>query len=207
MIYRAMATPFNGASLVHPTPRPPGNVPYLLDNIWEWLRPEGYPSRRFSAFASPDPQQAILSAGGPPAQAWSIELLDGQRAGQIVGGDDRCDARHHKDWGELKRLILKPLAAWIGSEAAGASPEAALFLPCATKAQVQNAFDSSRLLNADVLREIVEKLTFWRDVALFGPTDEPPDHIGEIFFEGQYRLVDMIPTEPVVLPKCVPPSA
>jgi hypothetical protein len=48
------------------TMRPPGNVPYVVDNLWEWKRPKGYPNRRCSVFANPDPETAGKSgaAGG-----------------------------------------------------------------------------------------------------------------------------------------------
>jgi len=47
----------------HDTRRPPGNVPYVVDNLWEWVRPETYPDRRKSKFASPKAEQALRSAG------------------------------------------------------------------------------------------------------------------------------------------------
>jgi len=39
-------------------PRPPVSVPNLVDNLWEWARPEHFPSRRFAIFASPSPESA-----------------------------------------------------------------------------------------------------------------------------------------------------
>jgi hypothetical protein len=44
------------------TRRPPSNVPYIVDNLWEWKRPEGYPNRRYSVFCSPSPEIARESA-------------------------------------------------------------------------------------------------------------------------------------------------
>ena len=62
-IYRATknADP-SKISTPYPTRRQPGNVPYLVDNLWAWTRPEGYPDRRQSAYASPTPEQAKASA-------------------------------------------------------------------------------------------------------------------------------------------------
>lgn len=37
----------------HATVRPPGNIPYVVVNLWEWKRPLAFPNRRFSAFDSP----------------------------------------------------------------------------------------------------------------------------------------------------------
>ena len=39
-------------------PRPPVSVPNVVDNLWEWARPERFPSRRFAVFASPSPELA-----------------------------------------------------------------------------------------------------------------------------------------------------
>ena len=41
--------------------RLPVNVPYVVDNLWEHLRPGSMPSRRHSVYASPTPQQALAS--------------------------------------------------------------------------------------------------------------------------------------------------
>lgn len=46
------------------TRRTPGNVPYLVDNLWEYLRSENFPSRRHAVYASPTPELALANATG-----------------------------------------------------------------------------------------------------------------------------------------------
>jgi len=40
------------------TIRIPSSVPYVVDNLWEWLRPVGMPSLRHAVYASPAPELA-----------------------------------------------------------------------------------------------------------------------------------------------------
>lgn len=43
------------------TKRVPNNVPHIIDNLWEMFRTEEFPSRRFSAYASPTPAPLAIS--------------------------------------------------------------------------------------------------------------------------------------------------
>lgn len=55
-IFRCVKGSIAEAMALHPyqrTMRPPGNVPYVVDNLWEWKRPERCADRRRSAFGSP----------------------------------------------------------------------------------------------------------------------------------------------------------
>ena len=80
MIYRVARKTDDSIIPAATTSRPPGNVPYYVDNIWEWLRPEGAPSRRKAAFASPTPELAAAGAQGNVADAWCVELVEAQFA-------------------------------------------------------------------------------------------------------------------------------
>lgn len=106
------------------TRRPPSNVPYVVDNLWEWARPdrpEAYPDRRKSKFASPKPDQALrsadlledclassdvskenLRADGLPEecleQVFRVEFVGDPVIAQLPGVDD---AKNHPD---CKRL-------------------------------------------------------------------------------------------------------
>lgn len=44
------------------TTRIPGNIPYVVDNLWEWLRPEQMPSLRHAVYASPTAELALNNA-------------------------------------------------------------------------------------------------------------------------------------------------
>jgi hypothetical protein len=171
------------------TPRAPGNVPFHVDNIWEWLRPENYPSRRVSAFASPKPGQAADSAGCRLDQVYEVELLDNQPFCQIVTGTQPEDAKYHPDIGRMKQSIMRALPQeWFALPIAGRGPEAALFLPCLTRDETETLMAETRLLKPDLIRAAC---TFWDDIRLFEPGQVHDVTLpgGEIFFQGNYRLL------------------
>lgn len=192
MIYRA-TTDLEPRDITPPTTlRVPRNVPYLIDNLWEWLRPEDFPSRRQSAFASPSPQAALATLDNAEARVWTVAFLDDQPACQIVSGGDPSDARYHPDIERLSRLVILRLnaAGWLGAPTAAMSPAAALFLPIANPDLVELALAEAALFGPGFREEVRRLSTFWRDCRLFTPQhDGPPPHpCGEIFFSGRYRL-------------------
>jgi hypothetical protein len=172
------------------TSRAPGNVPYFVDNIWEWLRPDHMPSRRRASFASPEPELAALGAGGSVADAYQVELLDRQPAVQIVRDPRPEDARFHSDVARLKTLVLRQQLekSWYDLPATERLAEATLFLPCATASEIEEAIRTSQFLNAS---EIQASSTFWSDVDLFAADEKPPHPRGEIFFAGAYRITPL----------------
>ena len=68
------------------TMRPPGNVPYIVDNLWEWKRPKGYPNRRYSVFASPKP--SLASASGP--EGGTVYRVEFEGKYKLCQGDRLC---------------------------------------------------------------------------------------------------------------------
>jgi len=148
----------------------------------------GAPSRRRAAFASPTPQLAAAGALGDVADAWRVELVDGQPAYQIVGGNDPHDAKHHADIARLKRLIIGELCrcACFDLPFSEREPELDLFVPCVSQADMREIFEASTRLDAETL---TAACTFWSEVEMFDPRQDPPHPTGEIFFEGAYRLV------------------
>ena len=75
------------------TKRAPSNVPYVVDNIWEWLRPDNMPTRRLTVCASPFKELALK-------YATSNDLLCSIRfAGQanVVQISQYQDAKLHPD--------------------------------------------------------------------------------------------------------------
>jgi len=187
MIYRVTKNVGDGTFSPATTSRAPGNVPYYVDNIWEWLRPEGVASRRRAAFASPTPELAASGAQGDVADAWQVELVDAQHAYQIVKGEYPHDARYHADIGRLKRLIIKQLSksSWLDLPLSEREPEVDLFVPCLSKSDTHKILEASNRIDAE---EIRAACTFWEDVEMFGALQVPPHPTGEIFFEGAYRL-------------------
>ena len=188
MIYRVARNADNSIIPAAITSRPPGNVPYYVDNIWEWLRPEGAPSRRKAAFASPTPELAAAGAQGNVADAWCVELVEAQFAYQITKCEHPHDAKYHPDIARLKGLIIRALRAnsWFDLPLSQRKPELDLFAPCLSKSDVQDILEASTKLEAE---QVKSASTFWQDVEIFDPMNAPPHPTGEIFFEGAYRLV------------------
>jgi hypothetical protein len=165
-------------------------VPFYVDNIWEWLRPENYPSRRFSAFASPKPEQAAESASCRLDQVYGVKLLDNQPFCQLVAGTQPEDAKFHADIGRLKQAVIRAFPyEWFAQPVAERGSDAALFLPCITRDEMELLMRVSPILKPDLIRSAC---TFWDDVRLFEP-DRVRDIMhpsGEIFFQGRYRLIE-----------------
>lgn len=188
MIYRVARNVGDGSYGPATTSRAPGNVPYYVDNIWEWLRPDNAPSRRRAAFASPTPELAAAGAQGDVADAWRVELVDGQSAYQIIRGQNPHDAKYHADIARLKSLIIGDLrhCSWFDLPLSERRPELDLFVPCVSQVDVRAIVESSTRLDLEMLKAAC---TFWSDVEEFDPRQGPPHPTGEIFFDGAYRLV------------------
>ncbi|MBM9536745.1 hypothetical protein [Desulfobulbus alkaliphilus] len=75
------------------TMRPPGNVPYIVDNLWEWQRPLTFPCRRFSAYASPTPELALQS-GPKNGKVFRLEFLDLPKIAHLKG---YADSKYHPE--------------------------------------------------------------------------------------------------------------
>lgn len=188
MIYRATPSAPRAQVTAKPTIRAPGNVPYLVDNLWEWLRPAEFPSRRTAAFASPSEELARMSQASPQCFVSRVILPEGWPVAQLVGGADRHDVKNHADVTGLRKIIMEQLGSdWLALPVQERGPEATLFTPCLRAQEVEDVIRNSTSLKADDLKSVS---TFWKDVAL---TSYPSitDEIGEIFFEvpaDGYRL-------------------
>jgi hypothetical protein len=104
-IYRSVeAKPDTTTKLRMPktTMRPPGNVHYVVDNLWEWKRPENYPNRRHSVFASPTPELALKAAKG--GTVYTVEFNGRCNLCQVRGHDD---SKEHPDRKDLRKLLFK----------------------------------------------------------------------------------------------------
>lgn len=151
--------------------RRPSNVPLGVDNLWEWTRPPGTPSRRRSAFASPSAEFALRS-GPPDGVACRVLLPLPVRAAQLTGC---ADARHHPDVETLAERIDV-----LCREHPSLDPLRSRFLvdPAAVAALL-------RPLGHAVAYDLRSAVTFWADVVpirTFAETDI--DSVGEFFFEA-----------------------
>lgn len=162
------------------TPRLPVNIPYVVDNLWEAIRPNDMPSRRHSAYASPTPELAAANAsaaGHDPSLYVVCEVeLDGPvRLAQIPFKD----AREHPDI----RIVQKAALAALGQDfaeqtLAQRSQVAALFLPGLSPEHLNELARENMLVEWALERTQLES-TFWSSAT----TQPSTSSDGELFFE------------------------
>lgn len=185
-LYRAVKAPRQMEVPRVSTNRAPGNLPYLVDNIWEWLRPAGMPSRRRAAFAAPLPELAAKAAGLSIEHVYVVALREGQGFAQLVQGSDPSDARYHPDVSRIRKAVHGSILpkGWLDTPAAARGPLAGLFLPCLEKAEIEAC-----LAGVDPT-PLHEASSFWRDIRMVEVLPELHP-AGEIFFEGAYALTPL----------------
>ena len=163
------------------TRRIPSNIPYLVDNIWEWLRPVKAPSRRQAVYASPTPELALANAsavGHNPDDYIVCELDIFRTTDYRVAHLKVTDARQHADIGKLSRLVVSRLGkAFSDMPVAQKMAHAPLFLPAVSASEL-HAYFHSTVQALELSKEIVELSTFWQDAEFW-----PQDHNGELFLE------------------------
>lgn len=163
------------------TQRLPSNVPYMVDNIWEWLRPEDAPSCRHAVYASPTPELALhnASAGGAARENYVVCELELHAPAIKVVHLNVTDARLHPDIGRLMRYIPSAINTGFADFSFQVKQHyAPLFLPGVKKAELEEFFTTSAHLGrlAAGIRQISR---FWFDAS---PCIRP-DTDGEMFFE------------------------
>lgn len=172
----------------HDTMRPPSNVPYVVDNLWEWKRPKNYPNRRYSAFASPKPELALKSANGEIV--CEVKFEGKYKLCQVNGYKD---SREHPECKELRKLLFKKFGqGWIDGKLNEKEEFGKLWIPCLTKDDMNYLFGSNETLRG-IREEVYSNITFWNDVVLIDKDMDLPDPEGELFFqaEGGYYLCDI----------------
>ena len=145
VIFRAVETKadFRNFHEYRNTMRPPGNVPYVIDNLWEWKRPDGYPNRRYSAFASPTIKLARKSAkeGSLP---YKVEFKGRCALGQLMGWED---SKYHPECTKLKSTFLDKIGKnWVNYSMQEKAEVGKLFMPCLTKEEVNYLFETVETL-------------------------------------------------------------
>lgn len=175
-----------------PTMRAPGNVPYIIDNLWEWLRPENYPNRRFAAYASPS-QELALKSGPDKGTAFYVEFPGAYKLAQLT---KYPDSKFHPDCKGVKRKIISLLTAeakdwWLNWDVTRKTCIGQLWIPCLTKEEVEKIFNEEPILK-NIKDKVTSLITYWKDVELIDPeTSKLTNSEGELFFEAKdgYRLV------------------
>lgn len=159
----------------HSSQRLPGNVPYLIDNLWEFARPQGRPSRRHAVYASPTVELALAGAhpGGPAVNQYLACRVVFRNEPQIFQLSVP-DARHHPDVKRLQRLVHDRLANWSERGLDSKLALAPLFMPGTTRKELSIAMENNPELRA-IVEEVAAAVTMWSDA---------PDLLrGEIIFE------------------------
>jgi hypothetical protein len=167
-------------------PRPPINVPNIVDNLWEWARPAHYACRRYAAFASSSPE--LAQANGPAGGVVCRVEFDGEaRVCRLRG---LPDARLHADCIALPILLYDHLGShWLAAALAAKLSAGRLWLPCLAADEVERVFAEDGRL-APLRSSLAAAIGLWRDVELL----DAGAAIGtdEVFFEARrYRLLDV----------------
>lgn len=176
-LYRAVpCRQYQENVLMHRIPgaRLPSNVPYLVDNIWEFARPPHRPSRRNAVYASPTPELALKNASaaleaGDTYLACRLEFRYEPPVIQL----SVSDARYHPDLQNVQRLVTQRLQRQGISGMHALMPCAALFLPGVTKVELKASMADSALLEG-LVSEAAAIVRLW---------DDAPASDGELFFE------------------------
>lgn len=160
------------------TARVPSNVPYLVDNLWEWKRPEFFPNRRYSVYASPSIELARKFGGAGNGIVYEVELI-----GDFLIAQTKIeDARYHPDCISLPKLILEKLGqSWIDSSLEEKKEIGQLWIPCLKKQEIDTLFQSP--LISHLMPSIWEAITYWDGASNFDDLYKLSQHSGEIFFE------------------------
>jgi len=157
------------------TKRAPSNVPYVVDNIWEWLRPENMPTRRLTVCASPFKELALKYATSNDLLC-SVGFAGKTNVVQITNYQD---AKLHPDVKKLPRLITKYLGQnWLDSDLVNKQSYGQLFIPLLSSEEVSSLLSTPELL--DLKEQLTKTSTFWQDVNHVDDDYQLTD--GELFF-------------------------
>ena len=161
------------------TMRRPGNVPYVIDNLWEWKRPKRYPNRRYSVFASPQPNLAIAS-GPKGGTVYRVKFKGKYRLCQLEGYSDSKD---HQECKLLRKLLFDLFGQeWIDGKLTYKQEFGKLWIPCLSKDDMNHLFGANEKLR-ELRDEIYNSINYWDDVVLIKDGKPIPDEKGELFFE------------------------
>lgn len=160
------------------TQRPPSNVPYFIDNLWEWSRPDNYPCRRLSAFASPTPKLALQFGCGD--SVFAVEILEEPRIVQLCVRD----AKFHNDIKKLRKLIFDKLGqSWIDGNMEEKEKASLLWTPCLRKNEVHSVLTGA--FSEDFIEELRSSISLWKEATFVSSSAIALPHAeGEVFFEA-----------------------
>lgn len=162
-----------------PTSRVPTNVPYLVDNLWEYLRPADAPSRRQAIYASPVPELALTSAstGTDDDDAYVVCVVEIDDPHCRIAHLSVKDAKFHPD---IKKVMRFASAFFPGLFAGNSAQQrlryAPLFMPACPANELGPLLERPELAE---LRAIAHECSLWNEASLHPRPGDP----GELFFE------------------------
>lgn len=160
----------------YPGRRLPSNIPYMVDNLWEFTRPPERPSRRHAVYASPSPELALRYAvAGGAARAGYIACEMKFRQDPAFMQLSVEDAKLHADILALQQFVNRQLGSWSALALECKRELAPLFLPGVTRAELLDAMAGSAML-ASLVQESAALVSFWWP-------DGAVRETGELFFE------------------------
>lgn len=156
------------------TARLPGNVPYFVDNIWEFCRTYDKPSRRYGVYASPTVELALENASAQHLNkdqyiTCEVAPLNPVNAYQL----SVTDARHHPDIRNLQKLVHDYIYDMKKPSLGDKQFMSALFVPGLTRQELENEILHNTELQ-NFMHKAVKIVSVWTDEAI-------PN--GELFFE------------------------
>lgn len=192
-MYRSVKKSTNSnTSLERNTNRPPGNVPYLIDNLWEWARPEEFPNRRHSVYACPTVELAKeLGPKDGTVYKINIEQSSFKMIAQLI---DIKDSKYHDDCKDLLKLMIGVFKEinknWIELPIDDKLFLGKLYIPCLSKEEVEEIMNSELLLPHK--QAIIDNIKYWNNVKLVDLNQGFPSQNGEIFFEANQHVLESI---------------
>lgn len=157
--------------------RVPKNIPYVVDNIWAWTRPEGYADRRFSKYGNPSPDQR---APGDEEKIFRVHFRGEHTVCQLQTHED---AKHHPDVDNVKSEVLSLLGMyeWTNRPVEKKQIAGRLFMPTLSPSEVDTVVKEVFPARED-REKLKNEVRFWDHVTVVRG-DEFPATDGEVFFE------------------------
>lgn len=192
-IYRATSSQSDKVYKPYSTRRAPKNIPYVVDNIWEWARPRGkYVNRRYAAYGSPSPEAAEASV--TEGTAYRVEFLGDHTICQLEG---IADAKELEEIGDIKNAVFDLLGnhheegyrEWRSDDVISKRVGGQLYMPCLSKADVDTILDEIGATD-DERQDLRDAVSYWDKLTVVEDGDPLPSQVGEILFsyDGGYRL-------------------
>lgn len=173
-LYRCIAKEYFSDKLIRtPSIRLPSNIPYFVDNIWELFRPGAMPSRRQSAYASPQKSLALKYANSSELLT-TVEFAGSHSAAQIT---QYPDARFHPDVKTLPIAFKNHVGeAWLSQSIKEKAKIGQLFMPTLSKQELIEILQE----HSSLKQALRKACTFWEDCQEI--TSETKLTDGEVFF-------------------------